>query len=129
MESWIDVKNLGLIHYPKQPASFYSRKHKRGYNPDHLFASGEISPNYNNITFVAIPRSQHCPIAVKITPLISPQNKYFKRRFNFRKTNWKDFEAESDSLISKLKPKPENYDLLVKLIKNQLGNIYLVAVE
>ena len=31
-----------------------------------------------------------------------PPKHYFKRRFNFRKANWKDFKAESDSLISRL---------------------------
>ena len=49
--------------------------------------------------------------------MISPQNTYFKRRFNFRKANWKGFKVESDSLISRLKPRPENYDKFVKLLK------------
>ena len=42
---------------------------------------------------------------------------YFKRQFNFRMANWKGFKAESDSRISKLKPKAENYDKLDKLLK------------
>ena len=117
LENWMDIKNLELIHDPKQPSSFNSQRHKRGYNPDLLFASQEIAPNCNKITLDAVPRSQHCSIALKTSPLISPQNTYFKRRFNFRKANWKGFKAESDSLISRLKPKPENYDKFVKLLK------------
>ena len=117
VESWMDVINLELIHDPKQPSSFNSQRHKHGYNPDLLFASQEIATNCNKITLDAIPHSQHHPIALKISPLISPQNTYFKRPFNFRKANWKGFKAESDSLISRLKPKPENYDKFVKLLK------------
>ena len=113
----MDVNNLELIQDPKQPSSFNSQRLKRGYKPDLLFASQEIAPNCNKITLDAVPASQHRPIAVKISPLISPQNAYFKRRFNFRKANWKGFKAESDSLISRLKPKPENYDKFVKLLK------------
>ena len=113
----MDVNNLELIHDPKQSSLFNSQRHKRGYNPDLLFASQKIASNCNKITLDAVPRSQHCPIAVKISPLISPQNTYFKRRFNFRKANWKGFKAERDSLISRLKPKPENYDKFVKLLK------------
>ena len=109
VENWMDIKNLELIHDPKQPSSFNSQRHERGYNPDLLFASQDIAPNCNKITLDAVPRSQHRPIALKISPLISPQNTYFKRRFNFRKANWKGFKAESDSLISRLKPKLENY--------------------
>ena len=40
-----------------------------------------------------------------------------KRRLNFRKANWKGFKTESESLISRLKSKPENYDKFVKLLK------------
>ena len=47
VESWMDVKNLELIHDPKQPCSFNSRRHKRGCNPDLLFASQNIAPNSN----------------------------------------------------------------------------------
>ena len=113
----MDVNNLEVIHDPKQPSSFNSQKNKRGYNPDLLFASQEIAPNCNKIILDVVPCSQHHPFAVKISPLISPQNMYFKRQFNFRKANWKSFKAESDSLISRLKPKPENYDKFVKLLK------------
>ena len=89
VESWMDANNLKLIHDPNQPSSFNSQKHKRGYNPDLLFASQEIGPNCNKITLDAVPCSQHRPIAVKISPLISPQNTYFKHQacFNFRKAN------------------------------------------
>ena len=49
VESWMDVKNLELINEPKQPSSFNSQRHKRGCNPDLLFASQEIAPNCNKI--------------------------------------------------------------------------------
>ena len=129
VENWMDIKNLELIHALKQPSSFNSQRHKRGYNPDLLFASQEIAPNFNKITLDAVSRSQHRPIALKISPLISPKNTYFKCRFNFGKANWKGFKAESDSVILRLKPKPENYDdnhteVLIKFI---ILCIYLCA--
>ena len=66
----MDVKNLELIHDPKQPSSFHSRRHKHGYNPDLLLASQEVAPNCNKIILDAVPRLQHRLIAVKISAFL-----------------------------------------------------------
>jgi hypothetical protein len=41
----------------------------------------------------------------------------FRRRFNFQKANWKDFTKDLDEKIFSIETKPENYELLIKLVK------------
>ena len=40
----------------------------------------------------------------------------FRRRFNFKKTNWNAFSTDLDTRICDIDPYPENYDRFVKVV-------------
>ena len=40
----------------------------------------------------------------------------FRRRFNFKKTNWNAFSTDLDTRICDIDPSPENYDRFVKVV-------------
>lgn len=94
VEEWADALNLQLIHDAKLPASFNSCRWKRGYNPDLIFASAQLSPQCVKSVSNAIPRSQHRPIMCQVQAVVKPINVTFKRRFNFNRANWCEYAAK-----------------------------------
>ena len=89
--------------------SFNSAIWKKGYNPDLIFVSSNISDMCEMSVLDPIPRTQH--------PVIVPQPTPFRRRFNLRKAKWDDFSADFDEAIEEVEPIPENYDRFIGLIR------------
>ena len=117
MEEWIDANQLNLVHEPKLPSSFNSGRWKKGYNPDIAVSSSDIAGSCRKIVWNPIPRTQHRPIGIEIKPVISPATVPFRRRFNYKKANWKDYSEDLDLRVAELEPVAENYDIFVKMIK------------
>ena len=116
VEAWAEAKNFTLLHDVKLPASFNSRTWHRGYNPDLIFTSQNISSLCKKRVHDPIPHTQHRPISCQIQAAISPVVVPFRRRFNFRKANWRDFSEYVESKLTNVEPIPQNYDLFVDII-------------
>ena len=105
------------IHNAKQPKSCNSAIWKKGYNPDLIFVSSNISNMYEKSVLDPIPRTQHCHICVTVHPVIVPQHTPFRRRVNTRKAKLDDFSTDFDEAIEEVKPTPENYDRFICLVR------------
>ena len=117
VEQWADSNRLSLIHNAKLPKSFNSAIWKKGYNPDLIFVSSNISDMCEKYVLDQIPRTQHRPICVTVHPVIVPQPTPFRRCFNLRKAKWDDFSMDFDEAIEEVEPIPENYDRFIGLIR------------
>ena len=105
VEQWADSNRLSLIHNAKLPKSLNSAIWKKGYNPDLIFVSSNISDMCEKSVLDQIPRTQYRPICVTVHPVIVPQPTPFRRRFNLRKAKWDDFSTDFDEAIDKLSPR------------------------
>jgi hypothetical protein len=116
VEEWMDTNQLSLIHNPKLPSSLQSARWKRGYNPDLIAVTNNIAGQCQKIVLDPIPASQHRPIGVQVSAVVKPTRVPFKRRFNYKKANWKDFSEELDNKVRQFTPIASNYDLFAKLV-------------
>lgn len=91
VERWSDSHDLELIHSAKLPASFYSRRWRRGYNPDLAFCSANIRPQCTKQLCSPIPRTQHRPVVIQVVATVRPLQVPFRRRFNFARADWPSF--------------------------------------
>lgn len=117
LEGWVEQENLKLIHDPKLQPSFNSGRWRRGYNPDNIFVSEEISGQVEKKVGKPIPRTQHRPIMCEVGPVINSEFVPFKRRFNFKRADWHGFSNALDLEVNKIDAEPKNYDIFVDLTK------------
>ena len=68
--------------------SFNSAIWKKGYNPDLIFVSSNISNMCEEYVIDPIPHTQHRPICVSVSIVIVAQPTTFRRRFNLKKADW-----------------------------------------
>ena len=99
VEQWVDSNSLSLIQNANLPKSFNSAIWKRGYNPDLIFVSSNISDMCEKSVLDPIPCTQHRPICVTVNPIIVPQTTTSRRRFNLKKAYWDGFSTEVDAAI------------------------------
>lgn len=120
VETWIESKHLTLIHNAKLPKSFHSARWKRGYNPDLVCVSSELSSRTMKEVLDPIPHTQHRPIAITVRSVLQAATVPFRRRFNLRKADWLSFQQEIEDSISSIPPPhPKNYTNFTELVKNQ----------
>lgn len=117
LENRAERNELNLIHDSKLPSSFSSRRWKNTYNPDNIFVSETLAVQSLKSVEAAIPHTQHRPITCIIKAVIKPEEVPFKRRFNFKKSNWELFTEDLDREILKIPSEIESYDLFVDLVK------------
>ena len=117
VELWAESNNLSLIHNAKLPKSFNSAIWKKGYNPDLIFASSNISNMCEKSVLDPIAHTQHRPICVSVNPVIVVQSTIFRRCFNLKKADWEGFSADLDSNIEEVDAIPENYERFVEMLR------------
>ncbi|XP_030851787.1 uncharacterized protein LOC115928578 [Strongylocentrotus purpuratus] len=117
VETWAQNNDLKLIHDPKLPKSFTSARWKRRYNPDLVFCSRLLAPTSRKFVAEPIPRSQHRPIGIQLTAVITPNKTPFKRRFNFAKADWPAFTEHLDHALTHLPADPKNYESFIDIVK------------
>ncbi|KAI5734515.1 hypothetical protein M8J77_007414 [Diaphorina citri] len=116
LELWAERKDLKLLHDSKLPASFYSARWKRSYNPDNIFVSESILQQSLKKVEDPIPKTQHRPISCHITTVIRVDKVPFKRRFNFKKAKWNLFSDHLDKEIVNINTDCDSYDDFVNLV-------------
>ncbi|KAI5747569.1 hypothetical protein M8J77_016091 [Diaphorina citri] len=52
-----------------------------------------------------------------MSAIVKPEETPFKRRFNFKKANWKKFASDLDDQVAKITPIPGNYDEFNNIVK------------
>lgn len=117
VEEWAEDNHLSLIHDPKLPKSFYSKIWRREYNPDICFVSSQIGGYCLKEVYDHIPKSQHRPIGINVYAAIKTVEIPFRRRFNFKKANWRQYSEDLDRAIVKVEATPQNYDLFVETLR------------
>lgn len=117
VQEWAENELLDLIHDPKLPYSFNSGRWKRGYNPDLIFVSSNISQQCLKDVCTPIPKTQHRALKLQIIEVIRSESIPFKRRFNYKKANWGKYREAIDKEIQNLEPTPENYELFANKVR------------
>ena len=87
------------------------------YNPDLIFASECIANSCKKSVMDPFPHTQHCPICVRVEPVVVPQATPFRRQFNLRKADWIGYATELDKLILDVEPTPANYNRFVERVR------------
>ena len=64
-----------------------------------------------------IPATQHRPIGIQVNAVVKPISAPFKRRFNYKKANWRGFSEELEQKIKRIVPISSNYDKFANLVK------------
>ena len=117
VEEWINSNELSLIHDPKLPTSFQSARWKRGYNPDLAIVCNDISNLCKKIVLNPVPQSQHRPIGIQLKAAITPDIVPFKRRFNYKKADWKGVAKELEQNVRRITPISQNYDTFDDMVR------------
>ena len=117
VEEWMDTNQLSLIHDTKLPSSFNSARWRRGYNPDLATVTSNIAGLCQKIVMDPIPSSQHWPIVIQVNAAIKPISVPFKRRFNYKKADWKGFTDELEQKMKQIAPISYNYNRFAELVK------------
>ena len=113
----MDGHQPSLIHDPKLPSSFHSARWRRGYDPDLAIVTSNIAGLCQKIVMDPIPSSQHRPIGIQVNAAVRPISVPFKRRFNYKKADWKGFTNELEQKVSQIAPTSCNYDCFAELVK------------
>ena len=108
---------MSLIHNAQLPKSFNSAIWKKGYNPDLIFASSNISDMCEKSVLDPIPRTQYRHICATVNPMIVPQATIPRKRFNLKKGNWDVIFTEFDTAIEEVNLIPEYYIRFIELLR------------
>ena len=80
VEKGANSNSLSLTHNAKLPKSFNSAIWKKGYSPDFIFVSSNISDMGEKSVMDPILRTQHRPLCVTVNPVIVSQPTTSRRR-------------------------------------------------
>ena len=94
---WASASNATLLFDLKELATFISGRWKTETNPDLAFTKVRAQePLPVRRILYSFPCSQHKSSLITTSSLIQPTGGKLVRRWNFRKTNWPEFEREVD---------------------------------
>lgn len=114
---WADECQMQLVHYPKTPSFFNSKRWERGYNSDYIFVSENIEQLCTKRIVQPIPRTQHRPIIFEIDTAIRGIEVPFRRRYDFKKAKWKNFTNQLENIFTTIEPTPSEYGHFIKKVK------------
>ena len=71
----------------------------------------------NKIVLNLVPQSQHRPIGIHVMGAITPNIVPFKRRFNYKKADWKGFTKELEQNVRRITPIALKYNTFADMVK------------
>lgn len=116
VEEWALANDLSLLHSAKDKPSFHSARWRRGYNPDLAFVSSRYQNIFQKSLGKPVPRSQHRPLVLELSPVVKPIVSKPLMRFNYNRANWQGFRQDLDSQIDVIPPVPSHYDSFMSLV-------------
>lgn len=117
--TWADAGELHLVHDAKDRGTFWSRAHRREYNPDLCFVSSNSEGQPLTVTkniLPTFPNSQHRPVILEVGVSVPIITSTPRPRWNFRKADWETFKVKMDAAIRFVPPQQENYERFVNLV-------------
>ena len=115
VESWAETNHLTLIHDFKHPATLNCRRWRRGYNPDLVFVCDRMAGSCARSILEPVPHSQHRPVQLSVVAAVTPKIVPFRRRFNYKKANWKSFANKLDDCVDSIPD--DDYDCFAATVR------------
>jgi hypothetical protein len=102
LQNWASCNDFHLIHDSKQRGTFRSARWQRDYSPDLCWISMvDGHPQPASCTVLDdFPHSQHRPSVIHIGLRLPIIRGIERKRWNFRKANWTDFEDKTERSIT-----------------------------
>lgn len=116
---WAANNELCLVHDAKDLPTFYSRAHRKGYNPDLCFVSADSEGfpiQVSKTVMPSFPSSQHRPVIYDVCIQIPIVTSVPRPRWNFRKVDWHQYSEKLDTAIRFIPPLANNYDRFTRLV-------------
>ena len=108
---WASASRLNLLHDPKQPDSFHTRRWNTGTNrPWPCICKSGARPLPHRTILEPFPKSQHRPLAIQPINPIQPLTTKPVLRWNFRKACWEQFTNLIESVVDALPDASSNLD-------------------
>ncbi|XP_047120158.1 uncharacterized protein LOC124803050 [Schistocerca piceifrons] len=119
LADWAETNNYHLLYNAKDKPTFHSSAWKTKTTPNLCFVSskntGAAMPASQTV-LNRLPRSQHCPVLIKIglqlQIVISPPIP----SWNLRMSNWKAYRESVEKMIMRIPPTAANYAHFYKLL-------------
>ena len=99
--NWAAEKDLHLLFDPKQKGTFCSARWQQDYNPDLCWVSTSCGRPHpaSYVVLSSFPHSQHRPSLIHAGLTLPVIHSVQKKRWNFRKANWREFTSETEKSI------------------------------
>ena len=113
---FIEQHNLALIHDAELSFTFQRSRWRKGYSPDLILVDDRINELCAKVVLPPVPDSQHRPILLRVNSVAKARDTPFRRRYDFRKSNWDSFSKDLESYLT-FGPVVENSENFIECVR------------